>query len=97
LSDLLRRGYQRVARGLRAPAQGPLPGGSGDGPRDPVGQRTHDKGSEAARGDGPPLPLKRIVDFRLCLSAAIVTLRMVIRHATPLYRWDDRPTTRRLK
>lgn len=37
------------------------------------------------------------VDFYLCLSAAIVTLRMLIRRATPLYRWDGRPTTKRPK
>ncbi|MFE2070142.1 IS5 family transposase [Streptomyces sp. NPDC059467] len=37
------------------------------------------------------------VDFYLYLSAAIVTLRMLIRRATLLYRWDGRPTTKRLK
>ncbi|MFD9322720.1 IS5 family transposase [Streptomyces sp. NPDC060053] len=37
------------------------------------------------------------VDFYLYLSAAIVTLRMLIRRATPLYRWDGRPTTKRLE
>ncbi len=37
------------------------------------------------------------VDSYLYLSAAIVTLCMLIRHATPLYRWDGRPTTKRLK
>ncbi|MFE4965790.1 IS5 family transposase [Streptomyces sp. NPDC056660] len=36
-------------------------------------------------------------DFYLYLSAAIVTLRMLIRRAAPLYRWDGRPTTKRLK
>ena len=39
----------------------------------------------------------QVVDFYLYLSAAIVTLRMLIRHATSLYRWDGRPTTKRLK
>jgi hypothetical protein len=39
----------------------------------------------------------RVVDFYLYLSAAIVNLRMLIRRATPLYRWDSRPTTKRLK
>jgi IS5 family transposase len=39
----------------------------------------------------------RVVDFYLYLSATIVTLRMLIRRATSLYRWDDRPTTKRLK
>lgn len=39
----------------------------------------------------------RVVDFYLHLSATIVTLRMLIRRATTLYRWDTRPTTRRLK
>jgi transposase len=37
------------------------------------------------------------VDFYLYLSAAIVTLRMLIRRATSRYRWDTRPTTKRLK
>ncbi|MFE2095318.1 IS5/IS1182 family transposase, partial [Streptomyces sp. NPDC059460] len=37
------------------------------------------------------------VDFYLYLAAAIVTLRMLIRRATPQYRWDGRPATRRLK
>ncbi|MFD5065120.1 IS5/IS1182 family transposase, partial [Streptomyces sp. NPDC058394] len=37
------------------------------------------------------------VDFYLYLAAAFVTLRMLIRRATNRYRWDDRPTTRRLK
>ncbi|MGW1711010.1 IS5 family transposase [Streptomyces sp. NPDC002206] len=36
-----------------------------------------------------------VVDFYL--AATIVTLRMLIRRATPQYRWDGRPTTRRLK
>ncbi|GHF72339.1 transposase [Kitasatospora xanthocidica] len=39
----------------------------------------------------------RVVDFYLYLAAAIVTLRMLIRRATPRYRWDGRPTTKRLK
>ena len=39
----------------------------------------------------------RTVDFYLYLSATIVTLRMLSRRATSLYRWDSRPTTRRLK
>jgi hypothetical protein len=39
----------------------------------------------------------RTVDFYLYLAAAIVTLRMLIRRATRIYRWDRRPTTRRLK
>jgi hypothetical protein len=30
-------------------------------------------------------------------SATIITLRMLIRHATPFHRWDDRPTTKGLK
>lgn len=38
-----------------------------------------------------------VVDFYLCLSAAIVTLRILIRRATPLYRWDGRSTTKRLE
>ncbi|EST18926.1 hypothetical protein M878_44225 [Streptomyces roseochromogenus subsp. oscitans DS 12.976] len=38
-----------------------------------------------------------VVDFYLYLSAATITLRMLIRRATPLYRWDTRPTTQRLK
>jgi transposase len=39
----------------------------------------------------------KAVDFYLYLAAALVTLRMLIRHATSRYRWDERPTTRRLK
>ncbi|MFI2431918.1 IS5 family transposase [Streptomyces sp. NPDC018693] len=39
----------------------------------------------------------RVVDFYLYLSAAIVTLRILIRRATSRYRWDGRPTSRRLK
>jgi hypothetical protein len=38
-----------------------------------------------------------IVDFYLYLAAAIVTVRQLIRRARTLYRWDTRPTTRRLK
>lgn len=34
-------------------------------------------------------------EFYLHLAAALVTLRMLIRHATH-YRWDRHPTTRRL-
>lgn len=33
----------------------------------------------------------------LCLSAVIVTLRMLIRRVTPLCRWDGRPTAKRLQ
>jgi transposase len=39
----------------------------------------------------------KAVDFYLHLAAALVTLRMLIRHATSRYRWNERPTTRRLK
>jgi transposase len=38
-----------------------------------------------------------IVDFYLYLAAAIVTVRQLIQRARTLYRWDTRPTTRRLK
>lgn len=38
-----------------------------------------------------------VVDFYLYLSAAIVTLRILIRRATPLCRWDGRSTTKRLE
>ena len=38
-----------------------------------------------------------IVDFYLYLAATFVTLRALIRRARTLYRWDARPTTRRLK
>ncbi|MBQ0906885.1 IS5/IS1182 family transposase, partial [Micromonospora sp. U21] len=33
----------------------------------------------------------------LYLAAAIVTVRQLIQRARVLYRWDTRPTTRRLK
>ncbi|MFE7295644.1 IS5 family transposase [Streptomyces sp. NPDC057579] len=38
-----------------------------------------------------------VVEFYLHLAAALVTLRILIRRATTHYRWDSRPTTRRLK
>jgi len=38
-----------------------------------------------------------IIDFYLYLAAAFVTVRQLIRRARPLYRWDSRPTTRRLR
>jgi hypothetical protein len=38
-----------------------------------------------------------IVDFYLYLAAALVTVRALIQRARVLYRWDARPTTRRLK
>ncbi|MEY9864283.1 hypothetical protein ABH935_009939 [Catenulispora sp. GAS73] len=39
----------------------------------------------------------RIVDFYLYLTAAFVTVRALIREARARYRWDTRPTTRRLR
>lgn len=39
----------------------------------------------------------RIVDLYLYLAATLVTLRMLIRRSTKRFRWDGRPTTRRLK
>jgi len=38
-----------------------------------------------------------IVDFYLYLAAAFVTVRALIRRARTIYRWQGRPTTRRLK
>lgn len=38
-----------------------------------------------------------IIDFYLYLAAAFVTIRQLIRRARTLYRWETRPTTRRLK
>jgi hypothetical protein len=38
-----------------------------------------------------------IIDFYLYLAATFVTLRALIRQARTLYRWDARPTIRRLK
>jgi len=38
-----------------------------------------------------------IVDFYLYLAATFVTVRALIRQARTRYRWDTRPTTRRLK
>jgi len=37
------------------------------------------------------------VDFYLYLAAAFVTVRALIREARSRYRWDTRPTTRRLR
>jgi len=39
----------------------------------------------------------QVVDFYLYLAAAFVTVRQLIQRARVHYRWDDRPTTRRLK
>ena len=39
----------------------------------------------------------QIVDFHLYLAAAFVTVRVLIREARTHYRWNTRPTTRRLK
>jgi hypothetical protein len=39
----------------------------------------------------------QIVDFYLYLAAALVTVRQLIQRARTRYRWDTRPTTRRLK
>lgn len=39
----------------------------------------------------------RIVDFYLCLSAAITVIRRLINRSRTHYRWPQRPTTRRLK
>jgi hypothetical protein len=38
-----------------------------------------------------------IVDFYLYLAAAFVTIRQLIQRARKRYRWDTRPTVRRLK
>lgn len=39
----------------------------------------------------------QVVDFYLYLAAALVTLRQLIQRARIRYRWDTRPTTKRLK
>jgi hypothetical protein len=39
----------------------------------------------------------KIVDFYLYLAAALVTIRQLIQRARNCYRWDTRPTTKRLK
>jgi IS5 family transposase len=41
--------------------------------------------------------LRPVVDFYLFLAAALVALRQLIRRARTRYRWDSRPTARRLK
>ena len=38
-----------------------------------------------------------IVEFYLYLAAAFVTVRQLIQRARRRYRWDTRPTTKRLK
>jgi hypothetical protein len=38
-----------------------------------------------------------VVDFYLYPAAAIVTIRQIIQRARTRYRWDTRPTTKRLK
>ncbi|MBE1584222.1 hypothetical protein H4W80_002480 [Nonomuraea angiospora] len=42
-------------------------------------------------------PVRVCPHFSLYLTAAFVTLPMLIRRSTTRYRWDHRPTTRRLK
>lgn len=39
----------------------------------------------------------RVVDFYLHLAAAFVVVRRLIQQARVRYRWDTRPTTKRLK
>lgn len=39
----------------------------------------------------------KVVDFYLYLAAAFVTVRALIRRARSRYRWDTRPTSRRLR
>ncbi|MBB4937111.1 hypothetical protein FHR32_001416 [Streptosporangium album] len=39
----------------------------------------------------------QIVDFYLYLAAAFVAVRQLIQRARKRYRWDIRPTTKRLK
>ena len=39
----------------------------------------------------------KVVDFYLYLAAALVTIRQLIQRARARYRWDTRPTTKRLK
>jgi hypothetical protein len=41
--------------------------------------------------------LRPVVDFYLFLAAALVVLRQLIQRARTRYRWDARPTSRRLK
>jgi hypothetical protein len=41
--------------------------------------------------------LRPVVDFYLFLAAALVVLRQLIQRARTRYRWDTRPTSRRLK
>jgi hypothetical protein len=38
-----------------------------------------------------------VIDFSLFLAAVFVVTRRLIQRARRRYRWDDRPTTRRLK
>lgn len=38
-----------------------------------------------------------IVDFYLYLAAGLVTIRQLIQRARNRYRWDTRPTVKRLK
>ena len=38
-----------------------------------------------------------IVDFYLYLAAALITIPQLIQQARTRYRWDTRPTTKRLK
>ncbi|GEL16326.1 hypothetical protein PA7_01630 [Pseudonocardia asaccharolytica DSM 44247 = NBRC 16224] len=40
---------------------------------------------------------KVVVEFYLCLAAALTVIRRLINRARSLYRWPTRPTTRRLR
>jgi hypothetical protein len=46
------------------------------------------------RSSVKPIPA---VDSYLCLAAAFVVVRRLIQQARTRYRWDTRPTTKRLK
>src|SRR5438094_2821918 len=39
----------------------------------------------------------KIIEFYLCLAATFVIIRQLIQRARRRYRWDTRPTTKRLK
>jgi len=41
--------------------------------------------------------LRPVIDFYLVLAAALVVLRQLIQRARLRYRWDTRPSSRRLK
>lgn len=77
-----------AAKGLPAPIQA--------GKRWPI-ERTHSWMNGFGKLRRVTDKRKAVVDFYLCLAAAITVIRRLINRARTHYRWPARPTTRRLR